>query len=57
MKQTSNKWAEKADYIILDPDGWDRKNYEYSWYQEEITEEEFNKRLSKSSLIMKKDYL
>lgn len=29
---------------IVDPDGWDRENFEYSWYIEEITLEEYAER-------------
>lgn len=44
--KTSKEWQDiyKDKFIILDPDGWDRKNFEYSWHYELITEEEFNKR-------------
>ena len=34
---------------ILDPDGWDRKNFEESW-NELITEDEFMKRLMASTI-------
>lgn len=36
-------------YTILDPDGWDRKNYEVSW-NELITKEEMRNRLLKSTI-------
>lgn len=29
---------------VLDPDGWDRKNYDYSWNEELITLEEYKNR-------------
>jgi len=35
---------------ILDPDGWDRKHFTYSWEKECITEREYEKRLSVSTL-------
>jgi len=35
---------------ILDPDGWDRQHFNHSWYKECITEREYNKRLSLSTL-------
>ncbi|HHX71210.1 MAG TPA: hypothetical protein GX708_24590 [Gallicola sp.] len=52
MKQTlktSKQWydelPEDKKIIILDPDGWDRSNYEYSFNEELITYDEFQKRL------------
>ena len=52
--KTSLEWSKTKKYKhwkILDPDGWDRTNYEYSFNQELITEEEFNKRLSMSTIM------
>jgi len=46
-KKNAEEWLAEPQYAgvtILDPDGWDRKNYEESW-AEEITREEFEKRL------------
>lgn len=44
-KMTSEEWYKiHTDLIILDPDGWDRKNYDFSWHQEPITETEFFRR-------------
>ena len=51
--KTSQKWQEESDIIVLDPDGWDRKNYRYSWFEEEISLIEFEKRVM-TSTIMKK---
>jgi len=54
-KQSSDKWYlelyPKGDLIIYDPDGWDRNNYHYSFYEEEITKKEFNKRLFNSTTL------
>lgn len=36
---------------VLDPDGWDRKNYDYSWNEELITLEEYNIRVSNSTCM------
>lgn len=49
-KRTSHYWNGlyiiRGKYLeIIDADGWDKKNWDYSWLKEEITEEEFNKRL------------
>ena len=45
---TSQEWQElHPDIVVMDPDGWDRKNYQFSWYEEQITEGEyFIRRLS-----------
>jgi len=53
-KKTSQEWYElipkEYKLVILDPDGWDRSNCEYSWLEELITIEEFNKRLNSSTI-------
>lgn len=52
---TSEQWSiiHKAltGQIVVDPDGWDRENYEYSWHKEEISYDEFMKRLEKSTTV------
>jgi|2_EtaG_2_1085320.scaffolds.fasta_scaffold146909_1 hypothetical protein len=49
-KKTSAEWqALTPEIIVLDPDGWNRKNYNYSWNVERITEKEYNSRVSKST--------
>ena len=50
IKKTSAEWIKKVGYEILDPDGWDRTNYDYSFNKEKITMEEFQKRLSLSTV-------
>ena len=48
--KTSAEWqAVKPDVKVLDADGWDRLNYDYSWNVERITEKEYNSRVSKST--------
>jgi alpha-amylase/alpha-mannosidase (GH57 family) len=50
--KTSEEWQSKYPHVkILDPDGWDRKNYQYSWYEELITREEFEKRMMMSTCM------
>lgn len=39
-------WATK----VLDPDGWDRTNFQHSWHEEKITETEYWKRASYSTV-------
>jgi len=58
MKQilkTSKQWYDEIlkdeEIYILDPDGWDRTNYEYSFNEELITHAEFQKRLSMSTVL------
>jgi hypothetical protein len=52
--KTSEQWQADADhtYVVVDPDGWDRSNFNYSFYEEMITEQEFMKRLVNSTLII-----
>lgn len=52
VKKTSAEWALDTEYIILDPDGWDRSNYDYSFNKEKVSLEEFNRRLSKSTVLV-----
>ncbi len=50
-------WLAKPEYeglTIMDPDGWDRKNYDESW-AEEITQEEFEKRVAISTISFRWD--
>jgi len=53
--KTSQEWLEEIPkehkLIIMDPDGWDRKNYDYSFNKELITKGEFFNRLSYSTTI------
>lgn len=59
-KKTSKEWEKiipkKFGLIIYDPDGWDRKNYEYSFNEELITKEEFKMRLSNSTVLCKSEF-
>ncbi len=54
MKKTSKEWYKEIPkehkLLILDPDGWDRTNYEYSFNEELITKDEFKIRLSFSTV-------
>ena len=51
IKKTSSEWINEFGYKVLDPDGWNRQNFDYSWNQEKITIDEFKKRLSLSTVI------
>ena len=54
VEKTSQQWyyeLRKTENItIMDPDGWDRTNYQYSFTEELITKEKFNERLSRSTV-------
>ena len=49
-KRTSEEWQKLCEVEVLDPDGWDRMNFQYSWYEELITREEFERRLGSSTV-------
>ena len=51
MKHTSKEWQEIYPCPkVIDPDGWDRKNYDYSWNEELISEKEYHERVAKSTV-------
>lgn len=43
--RTSEEWQKLCLVKVVDPDGWNRKNFEYSWGEELITRAEFERRL------------
>lgn len=52
--KTSEEWQEQyPDIKVLDPDGWDRKNFKFSWYEEKISYAEFKVRIWMSTCIGK----
>jgi hypothetical protein len=51
--KTSAEWIKDTNVFIYDPDGWDRKNFQFSFYEELISEEEFNNRLIRSTVMIK----
>ena len=52
-KLTSQEWYKivypNKEVVIMDPDGWDRQNFKFSWFEELITEQEFHKRVMTST--------
>lgn len=52
--KTSKEWLElvpkKYKLQILDPDGWDRKNFNYSFNEQKVTKQIFMDRLSFSTI-------
>lgn len=59
IKKTSQHWyaeiPRELGFVIYDPDGWDRQNYEFSFNQELITKEEFMKRTFGSTVLSNKN--
>ncbi len=57
--KTSKQWLKEFNKIkqvvILDPDGWDRSNYDYSFKEELINKDEFEKRLMFSTVQIHRD--
>ena len=55
VEKTSQQWYDELrkteNITIMDPDGWDRTNYKYSFTEELITKEKFNERLSNSTCL------
>jgi len=53
--RTSKDWYAnlQSNYsiTIMDYDGWDRNNFEYSFNEELITSEEFDRRLERSTIL------
>ena len=52
--KTSEDWQKDSQFIVIDPDGWDRSNFKYSWFIERITKEEFDRRLIYSTIMSKR---
>jgi hypothetical protein len=50
LLKSSNDWQIEKGIVVLDPDGWDRLNYQASW-DELISESEFSYRLNQSTSI------
>lgn len=55
IKKTSDEWYKElyptGEFVIYDPDGWDRQNYNYSYYEELITLKEFMNRVLYSTCV------
>lgn len=50
-KRSSEHWYKKVtDFTIQTPKGWDMENFDKSW-NELITKEEFDKRVSESVVV------
>jgi hypothetical protein len=53
--KSSNDWWHDHEWFpnmrIQDPDGWDRENLQFSFYEEKVTYQEFEQRLMESTLV------
>jgi len=47
--KTSEDWQKLCKITVLDHDGWNRFNYQYSWYEEMISRKEFMQRILMST--------
>jgi hypothetical protein len=57
--RTSADWKKLLypDSVITDPDGWDRRDFEYSFHQEKISKDEFERRYCESTVYSNLDHL
>lgn len=59
--KTSKEWLElmpkEYKLKIIDPDGWDRTNYDYSFNEEKISKDEFLKRVVASTIKFNRSFL
>lgn len=54
--KTSERWQDLyPNPRVLDPDGWDRTNYDYSWGEELISYKEYQRRISLSTCMNYKE--
>lgn len=59
--KSSQEWLDEIQemfptIVVLDPDGWDRKNYQESW-NEPITKSEFEKRFARSTVQLPREFI
>ena len=52
-RRKSSEWTELLGLTVLDPDGWDRRNFAESW-AEPITIDEFKRRAGRSTVDMRR---
>lgn len=54
--RTAEEWQRlNPDVIVIDPDGWDRKNHKKDWYEDLITYQEYVQRRQQSTCMFKKE--
>jgi hypothetical protein len=53
--KTSIQWLSESNYIIIDPLGWDKEHFDYSFNFDKISKAEFERRIKKSVVKLKSD--
>mgnify|MGYP006409405739 CR=1 FL=1 len=56
LRRTSAQWAAQrvgSPVVLIDPDGWDRTDWTYSYFVERISEREYDRRLGASTIRVK----
>ena len=53
IKKTSIEWVALSDYIVVEPTGWNQRDFDYYFHEEKITKEQFNERLYNSLTTLK----
>jgi hypothetical protein len=52
---TSDEWRDDPEFmsvVILDYDGWDRRNFQFSFYEELITRDQMRARIAASTCML-----
>jgi hypothetical protein len=50
--KTSEEWQKLFPNVqVLDPDGWDRQNWDFSWHQEKISQFVYEQRVMESTCM------
>ena len=47
--KTSEEWQKEYSAEVLDPDGWNRRDFDFSFNVELISREEFERRMARST--------
>lgn len=57
IKKTSKEWKDELfpNYEVIDYDGWDRANFNFSFCEEKINEEEFRERMLRCTIAIIRD--
>jgi hypothetical protein len=53
VNKTSVQWLSESNYEIIEANGWDKEHYDYSFYFDKISKEEFERRIKKSIVKLK----
>lgn len=51
--KTSSDWSQRLGIVVIDADGWDRSNYDYSYHVELISYDEYMVRKSQSNTFQR----